>query len=257
VLANLAVNARDAMASAGRLSVLTGNVVLNGDAPALGLPPGEYVRLVVADTGSGMDAETRTRALEPFFTTKEEGRGTGLGLSTIHGIVSGAGGGVLIESEPGYGTEIVVYLPRTHETVDEQAESTPPARPVGGSARILLVEDEPVVRRLFDTVLDRLGYDVVAVECGEDAVEAVVTSDAAFDLVVTDFVMPGMSGRDLVEQLGQLGYTPRVLFVSGYVPGAGIEDGLESARSAFMQKPFTADELAVRVRSLLDAAEAA
>jgi two-component system, cell cycle sensor histidine kinase and response regulator CckA len=253
VLANLALNARDAMPFGGRLSISTRNVELKSAAEVLDLEPGKYVRLSVNDTGHGMDAATVARALEPFFTTKSESHGTGLGLAMVHGIVTQSGGGLRILSEPGEGTTISISFPRAsvgaaEPPVEVQA---PPAH--GGRERVLLVEDEVAVRRLLSEMLSVLGYDVVAADCGAAAIEC--SAEGSFDVIVSDFIMPGMTGRELVDRLTQLGADPLVLFVSGYAPDSVLES--TRSRESFLQKPFTSDELARRVRALLDSVSVA
>jgi two-component system, cell cycle sensor histidine kinase and response regulator CckA len=250
VLANLALNARDAMPSGGRLSISTRNVELKSAVESLDLEPGKYVRLSVTDTGHGMDAATVARALEPFFTTKPESHGTGLGLAMVHGIVTQSGGGLRILSEPGEGTTVSISFPRAPAGAAELpvGVQAPPA--TGGPERVLLVEDEVAVRRLLGEMLSELGYDVVAADCGAAAIERF--AEGSFDVVVTDFIMPGMTGRELVDRLANLGADPLVLFVSGYAPDSGLENA--RGRESFLQKPFTSDELARRLRILLDSA---
>jgi CheY-like chemotaxis protein len=253
MLANLVVNARDAMPEGGRVSITTRNVRLNGDARRLELQPGSYVSLRVADTGLGMDEQTMTRAFDPFFTTKEDGLGTGLGLATVHGIVTQSGGGVEIESTPGEGATICIHLPAAESGVVEVRDGQPLRAADGGRERVLFVEDEPVVRRLIASFLGSLGYDVVSVADGPAALEVAGTS-GPFDLVVTDFVLPGPSGTELVSRLASLGTKSPVLFISGYAPGADFaEAGSTGRRTGFLQKPFTREDLARSVRALLDA----
>ena len=251
ILANLAVNARDAMPNGGRLKLSTERIELDADAVKLGLQTGTYIRLSVADTGSGMDEATAANAFEPFFTTKEDGRGTGLGLAMVHGIVAQSGGAARIESELGAGTTISIFLPVVEAaTTSAPHDSLAPA--AGGTERVLLVEDEPVVRRLIRSFLAQAGYRVTGVETGLAALEAARASDTSFDLVVTDFVLPGMSGTDLASRLREFGCPAPVLYMSGYVPG-DLEDAMRSHASGFLQKPFTSEQLLRAVRNLLDA----
>jgi signal transduction histidine kinase/DNA-binding response OmpR family regulator len=244
VVMNLAVNARDAMPQGGRLTLSLENVTLEA-APGETVPPGAYVLLAVSDTGVGMTAETRARAFEPFYTTKPAGKGTGLGLSTVYGIVTQSRGDIRIESEPGHGTTFRIYLPR----VDGPAEPTPvtdaTSLPVG-TETVLLVEDEEAVRRLAATALRRLGYTVLEAADAARALAIFEEQRGAVDLVVTDVVMPGMSGPALAERLRGIQPAVRVLFVSGYA-----EEAPEGP--AFLAKPYTGASLAQRVRALLDA----
>jgi two-component system cell cycle sensor histidine kinase/response regulator CckA len=258
VVANLALNARDAMPEGGRLSIRTQNVKLNGDAASLDLEPGQYVRLSVTDTGIGMDDATVARAFEPFFTMKDEASGSGLGLAMVHGIVAQSGGTVRIESEPGRGATVVVHLPRVEAMVAERpAAPERIAATTGGTERILVVEDDPAVRRLCVKVLELLGYHVTEADRGSTAIEAVTTAEEPFDIIVTDFVMPGMTGRQLVDHLVTLGASPPTLFMSGYAPGSDADALGTGDSAAFLQKPFASAELARRVRGLLDAAQEA
>jgi hypothetical protein len=252
VVANLVVNARDAMPQGGHLSISTRNVELRTAAEALDLARGPYVRLAVTDSGFGMDATTVARALEPFFSTKDESHGTGLGLAMVDGIVAQSGGGVRIISEPGVGTTIAINLPRA----DGAATAVDPLRTLeapgrGGTERILLVEDEPAVRRLLAEMLSEIGYRVTAADCAASALECF--ADGEFDLLITDFIMPGMTGRQLVDALAEAGKSPLALFVSGYAPEGSIEEA--HGREGYLQKPFGSEELAERVRGLLDLPE--
>jgi hypothetical protein len=256
VLSNLIVNARDAMPGGGRVVISTRRVDVGVEALAQGLAPGGYIRLCVTDAGAGMDDDTIARAFDPFFTTKEEGRGTGLGLATVHGIAVRAGGAVQIMSRLGHGTSISVDLPigtgRANEPLPIEREPPvrePPMR--GGGERLLLVEDDLIVRRLVESFLTVLGYDVTSAENGVEALE-LASAGSAFDLVVTDFVMAGMNGSELVERLAELGMPLPTLYVSGYAPGVDFEV-VPGKRSAFLQKPFTSDQLARSIRRLLDA----
>ncbi len=258
VLLNLVVNARDAMPDGGLLAIDTRNVRLSGaEAAAAGLAPGEYVCLVVRDTGHGMTAEVRSRIFEPFFTTRPHGRGTGLGLAMVYGIVQQSGGAITVESEPGRGSTFRLYLPRL-ATVREPRASPPAgvgALSSTGDGRaasntILLVEDDPGVRQLTTRLLARAGYDVRA---AADAYEALTVADAGctgIDLVISDVVMPGMGGRDLSLELRRRCPDLRLLFISGYLDLDGARLGLDR-RTRLLHKPFTQEGLLQSVRDLL------
>ena len=254
VLMNLAVNARDAMADGGTLTIGTENVELDCAPTTSGCVSGPHVLLAVSDTGSGIDAETQARMFEPFFTTKETGRGTGLGLSTVLGIVEQSGGRVSVYSEPGVGSTFKIYMPSLAGTARPDAEG-PAAAGAGerpsGSERILLVEDNDAVRGPLAAVLADLGYDVLAAPGPEDALR--MAEGAAIDLLVTDVVMPVMNGRQLAERLLPDHERMHVLYISGYTDDAVIARGVIDAGTAFLQKPFGADRLAQKIRELLDA----
>jgi CheY-like chemotaxis protein len=205
------------------------------------MTPGTYVRLAVADTGVGMEPEVAVRAFEPFFTTKSSGVGSGLGLATVYGIVTAAGGTVRIYSEPGVGTSVKVYLPSTTQadrTVVVPSE-TPPSRPAGGRRRLLLVEDEPAVRDFARRLLVGAGYDVVVAGNGPEALDVLAGSDDGFDVMLTDVVMPGMSGRELAEQAREQHPGMCVVYMSGYTGGLlGSQLALDPSEQ-LIEKPFT------------------
>jgi len=250
VLLNLAVNARDAMPEGGVLRIATRNVSLR----AANLPEvptvaeGDYVLLEVADTGHGMDAETLSRVFEPFFTTKERGKGTGLGLSTVYGIVKQSGGYIHIESEPGKGTRVLVYLTRVHGAADSPLDVTPRSLPRGGTETILLVEDEESVRRLASLLLERSGYRLLVASSAEEALETARGYAGQIDLLLTDIVLPGLNGRRLADLLSPERPSMKVVFASGYFDERGI---LEPG-SDFIQKPFNPETLARTIRRALD-----
>jgi two-component system, cell cycle sensor histidine kinase and response regulator CckA len=254
VIMNLVVNARDAMPRGGKLSVSTANVSVDDAfmSTHAGAERGAYVRLSVADTGIGMEKATRLRIFEPFFTTKEQGKGTGLGLSTVFGIVKQSHGGVWVHSEPGHGSTFEVYLPRT----DADVESSRISQRVvegPGSETILLVEDEEAVRTMAQRMLERNGYRVIVARDPADALRIASEPERRIDLLLTDVVMPVMSGAALATQLRQLRPELEVLYVSGYTDGTVGAHGVLETGAFFLQKPFTSEQLIRKLRSVLDA----
>ncbi len=255
VLLNLAVNARDAMPSGGRLGVATSRLTLAEEHMERRhrLPAGDYACLAVTDTGSGMDEATQAHLFEPFFTTKEVGKGTGLGLATVYGIVKQSGGYIWVYSEPGRGTTVKVYLPRVAAEADAPPLATPSLAEVrGGDETVLLVEDATPVRTMARRGLEGRGYHVLDASDGPAALELSARHAGRIDLLVTDVVMPGMSGRELAERLAPQRPSMKVLYTSGYTDDTMVRQGVLTAGVAFLQKPFVPDTLARKVREVLD-----
>jgi len=255
VIMNLAVNARDAMPQGGRLTIETGNVELDSTFthPPAVLAPGQYVMLAVTDNGCGMDAETQAHIFEPFFTTKEKGKGTGLGLATVYGIVKQSGGYVWVYSEPARGTSFKIYLPRIEEpqpgaTRDRQMDRGSLQR---GSETILLVEDEKGVRELAREYLHMTGYTVIEAENGHTALELAAMHSGPIHLLMTDVVMPGISGRELAERVSHIRPGIKVLYMSGYTDQSVVHHGIIEDDAVLLQKPFTVTTLASKLRELL------
>ncbi|HEX2045302.1 MAG TPA: PAS domain-containing protein [Gaiellaceae bacterium] len=258
VLMNLALNARDAMPGGGTLSIDTRRVELS-EARAerhVGLTAGPHALLVVGDTGLGMDEQTRSQAFEPFFTTKEPGKGTGLGLATVYGIVKQSGGSISLDSAPGKGTVVRILLPLAQPLREAPTVLAPELERPRGSETILLAEDERVVRDLVAEILEAAGYTVLAAADGRDALRLSKAHAGDVDMMVTDVVMPGMSGRELAERLWLSRPEMKVLYISGYTDIAVFDPGVLDPGSAFLQKPFSAAELAQKVREVLDAPQA-
>ena len=252
VVMNLVVNARDAMPTGGKLTIETASAELDHQPRyhATTIPPGEYVRLSVSDTGCGMSSETQEHIFKPFFTTKEEGKGTGLGLSTVFSIVTESGGGLDVISEIGAGTRFDVYLPRVANELESPADENVPLQSVEGHETILLVEDEEDVRILIRDELRKLGYRIVEARNGVEACLVATPHIGKLKLLLTDIVMPGMSGTELARHLRVIKPELKLLFISGYTDDVGI--GAGDPASAYLQKPFTPEALASSVRELLD-----
>jgi two-component system, cell cycle sensor histidine kinase and response regulator CckA len=254
VILNLAVNARDAMPQGGRLALETANVEL-GEADAhrqVGVIPGRYVRLAVRDTGSGMDAATQSHLFEPFFTSKEPGKGTGLGLASVYGVVTQSGGHIEVDSTPGRGTTFRIYLPRFEERLEAVEPAAVPRTSLQGLETVLLVEDEVGVRGVAQQILQSAGYTVLAASDGEEAVRLSAQRAGPIHLLLTDVVMPGMSGPELARRLAAMRPALKVMYMSGYPEDAIIRRDLLDPRTVFLPKPFTRETLVRKVRESLD-----
>jgi len=254
VLMNLAVNARDAMPNGGRLTIHTANAELDETYSTAHAPvtPGRYVMLAVTDTGLGMDAATQSRIFEPFFTTKEPGKGTGLGLATVYGIVKQSDGYIWVYSEQGRGTSFKIYLPRVDQPVDAARVEAAPAPVARAGETVLLVEDDDALRELTRSYLTRAGYNVVVAARGQEALTIALNHNSDLHLLVTDVVLPGMSGPELARQLCDMHPGMRVLFVSGYTDIEHLRQGVSQGAFELIQKPFRRQEFTQRVRAILD-----
>jgi two-component system, cell cycle sensor histidine kinase and response regulator CckA len=254
IVVNLAINARDAMAEGGTLTFETSNAELT-ETDVLaerGVNPGKFVRLLVTDTGTGMDSEVAARAFEPLFTTKPSGEGTGLGLATVYTIISQAGGTVDLSSEPGSGTTVEMHLPATERGT---ARTTRPTRaaPAGRGESIVIAEDDPAVRRVAERILDGAGYRVRTTRSGAEAIDLLDDSSVGVDLLLADIVMPGMRGDDLARRAVAMRPGLHVLFMSGYSDQAPPRDlGPTSGSTSFIDKPFDAGTVLERVREMLN-----
>ncbi|MFA5909147.1 MAG: response regulator [Vicinamibacterales bacterium] len=255
VITNLAVNARDAMPQGGRLTIETQNVTIDeDDARQRGATgwSGPYVLLAVSDGGAGMDEATRTRVFEPFFTTKGPGKGTGLGLSTVYGIVKQSHGFIWVDSEVGRGTSFKIYLPQVTTGAASTARPGPTVVSSSGTEAVLLVEDNVALSMLATRVLERAGYTVLGAATGEEALRLLERHEEPVHLLLSDVVMPGMSGRQLSEQLAQTHPGMKVLYMSGYTGDTIVRHGVLEAQTPFLNKPFTATALLRKVREVLD-----
>ena len=255
VLMNLAVNARDAMLNGGKLMIETSNFSVD-EAYAkrhMGIMPGDYVMLAITDTGTGIDPKIQKHIFEPFFTTKAKGEGTGLGLSTVYGIVNQSGGHIWVYSEPGKGTSFKIYLPQIHELAEETSSTQPSDEVDGGSETILVVEDDDVVRDLVTETLASFGYRVLAADCADDADRIIASHNGDIAMLLTDVVIPGgESGAQMAKRLNARMPQLKVLYMSGYTDDAIVHHGVLDADVAFIQKPFMPLDLARMVRLTLD-----
>ena len=253
VLMNLVVNARDAMPKGGRLSICTSNSILSHDSKCvLGAAHGQYVTMTVSDSGSGMTDEVQQRIFEPFFTTKEPGSGTGLGLATVYGIVKQSEGDLCVTSEPGAGSSFAVYFPRFVSKEAERRNGAAQRGATHGTETILLVEDDSSLRALVVRILKTYGYDVLVASGGIDALALASDPEQVIDAVISDVIMPDMNGRELVEKLLETRPGLSTLLMSGYTDDEVLRRGILHGETSFLQKPFTPDQLARQVRSVLD-----
>jgi CheY-like chemotaxis protein len=253
VILNLAVNARDAMPDGGRLTIETERLVLTREFSERhpGVLPGRYVLLAMTDTGVGMDESVQAQIFEPFFTTKSQGKGTGLGLSTVYGIVRQSGGHVWVYSEPARGTTFKVYFPEAFGE-EQGGDTRPHAEAIPrGQGTILFAEDDAALRRIGERLLRQLGYHVLVAEHGEDGLRVAAEHRGPIDLLVTDVVMPGMSGMQLFERLRDTHPDLPVLFLSGWASDAVVRHRILEGEVPFLQKPFSAEELGRKVHELL------
>jgi CheY-like chemotaxis protein len=251
---NLAVNSRDAMPQGGKLTIKTSNAHLD-EAFAKSHPEvqtGRYVLLAISDTGCGMNQETLSRIFEPFFTTKGPGQGTGLGLATVYGIIKQSGGYIYVDSEPGRGSTFKIFLPQVESMILNRKSQLGISKSPGGHETVLLVEDENTLRILIRRTLEMKGYKVLEAEEAEDALQLSARHQGPIHLLLSDVVMPRMSGRELADRLGPLRSEMKVLYLSGYTNDAVVRHGLSEGEIEFLQKPFTPDVLARKVREVLD-----
>ncbi len=254
VLANLVVNARDAIPSVGAITIRSGRVhVDKAEAEEHpGLAPGQYVTLTVSDTGTGMDDRTLVQIFEPFFTTKPPEQGTGLGLATVYGIVKQNDGYITVDSEPGKGTTFCIYLPRVHDEVDAEKPRPVDEASPGRGETILLVEDDRAILTLGERILRKLGYEVLAAQGAAKAAEMVEAHNGRIDLLLTDVIMPDMSGRELCQKLRRTQPGLRCLYMSGYTSDVIANRGVLEEGVHFLQKPFGPAEIAASVRKVLE-----
>ena len=255
VIMNLVINARDAMPQGGKITIETANVYLDEDyarSHGVEIKPGAHIMLSISDTGMGMDEETQSHIFEPFFTTKKEGKGTGLGLSTVYGIIKQTGGFIWVYSEPGQGTIFKIYLPGVEREAEPVKRETTPLVELKGSDTVLLVEDDDSLRNLVRRVLKRYGYNVLAAKNGEDALRVSEEHEGPINLMITDVVMPGMDGRELSTRLQPYRPELKILYMSGYTDNTIVERGVLAPGINFIEKPFSPESLALKIRKLLD-----
>jgi len=252
-IVNLALNSRDAMPDGGRITIETSNVQIDETyvKTHMGVTPGDFVMVAVSDNGEGMDSATRQNIFEPFFTTKKRGKGTGLGLATVYGTVKQSGGDIWVYSEPGQGTTFKLYFPRVTDPVagGDLRDNEPP-RPRGGET-VLLVEDEAQVRELTARMLGNFGYKVLTAASGEDAIRIGHNHAGTISLLISDVVMPGMSGKQVADAMVDLRPGIKVLFLSGYTENTVVHHGVLDARVQFLAKPFTREALSQKVHEVL------
>ena len=253
VIMNLAINARDAMIRGGKMTIETAMADLNDlySKNHAEVAPGRYSMIAITDTGQGMDDETKSKIFEPFFTTKDKGKGTGLGLAMVYGIIKQSGGHIFVYSEPGHGTTFKIYLPCTDAAPDLTTDIQRVKEHRGGNEHILIVEDEAKLRRLFEATIPSMGYRVTTAANGNEALVLVEERGLKPDLVITDVVMPGMGGVELVERLRKNQPDLRVLFMSGYTDNAIVHQGILDPGTPFIQKPFHIKDLAVKIKEVM------
>ncbi|KKM81450.1 hypothetical protein LCGC14_1329730 [marine sediment metagenome] len=254
VILNLCVNARDAMPQGGKITIETANVELDESYTRTHrtVIPGPYVMMAISDDGSGMDKETQSRIFDPFFTTKERGKGTGLGLSTVYGIVKQSEGNIWLYSEPGQGTTFKIYLPRVEKLVEKIVKTKEPVKSLTGTETVLVVEDDGMVRKLAHKVLKDYGYKVLVAENGKEGLKICEENKGPIHLMLTDVVMPEMGGRKLADHLKDLRPEIKVLYMSGYTDNTIVHHGILDKGMNFIQKPFTPETLAAKVRGMLE-----
>ncbi len=254
VVLNLVVNARDAMPQGGKITLETANVYLDSDhyQQRPHIQPGNYIMLAVSDNGHGMDEETQSHIFEPFFTTKEKGRGTGLGLATVHGIVNQSGGHIWVNSELNQGTTFKIYFPQTKEDLSHPKKQHAAISTTAGTETVLLVEDDRIVRRLANHILTLYGYNTLVAKDTNHAQTICKEYAGEIQLMLTDVVMPVISGGELAQQLQKIRPTMKVLYMSGYTDNVIVHHGVLKANTAFLQKPFTPDSLTAKVRETID-----
>ena len=253
VIMNLAINARDAMIKGGKMTIETAMADLNDlySKNHAEVAPGRYSMIAITDTGQGMDDETKSKIFEPFFTTKDKGKGTGLGLAMVYGIIKQSGGHIFVYAEPGHGTTFKIYLPCTDAAPDVTADVQRVKEHRGGNEHILVVEDEAKLRRLFEATIPSMGYRVTTAANGSEALVLVEERGLKPNLVITDVVMPGMGGVELVEHLRKNQPALRVLFMSGYTDNAIVHQGILDPGTPFIQKPFHIKDLAVKIKEVM------
>jgi len=256
IIMNLAMNGRDAMPQGGRLTIETSNILLDSKHVNhhIDILPGSYVQLSVSDTGTGLSAETKQHLFEPFYTTKEVGHGTGLGLATVYGIIKQSCGNIEVYSEEGIGTTFKIYLPQFRGKIEPVKSQSKLLKLLRGKETILLVEDEEMVRNLTTEILELSGYTVISVQNGIEALKICDSGDNKFDLLMTDVVMPQMGGRELSEKLSARFPNLSILLTSGYTDDAVVRHGVIESTSNFIQKPFSPDSLTIKIREILDKA---
>jgi two-component system, cell cycle sensor histidine kinase and response regulator CckA len=257
VILNIALNARDAMPQGGKLFIRTSPTHIDEDTQDIDLTPGDYIMLSIADTGTGMTPEVLAQIFEPFYTTKEVGRGTGLGLATVYGIVKQNHGTIQVYSTPGMGSNFKIFLPLYEPADGGGSDKAPEPHPQpvtpGGHETVLLVEDEPLVSSRVARVLRQRGFEVLVTANGREALALMTQRAQPVDLVLTDVVMPEMNGRELVEKLRQRWADIRVLYMSGYPAEVIAQHGVLEAGIAFIEKPFYTDQIVAKIREVLDA----